>query len=285
MISQTQINTYINCSKKYYWKYIKQEPPSNKIKLDGLIIGKVLHQIIEYYITYKSNPYEVFKLIFFQNIPQECFDTEKELNGEDIINFMIKHLLPDYNHFINKRTEQLKIKINEYPALFDICVALWQELKLFVDDLLKEYINIMPEIEIFYNDIHGFVDIMAVDKKMDDVIIDFKFKRQEKETKKAIQDLLYSWIIWKNKNVIPVFEYINVIYDLKGRSGVKINRIKMQASLDDMALIEEYIYNFKKGIKYQIFLRNMDSFLCSPDYCEYYNICIKGGINEGKEKI
>ncbi len=288
MISQSQINCYINCSKKYQYKYILKLEPSNETFPENLIIGKLLHKIIEIFISEGVEPSDehLFK-IFIEEIPNYCFkiDYEKIKNflkdvftydQKKIFNFLFNTLKEKYLYLIENRDEKLKTKTNTYLSIFNVILKIREFILTEIKNgLLNEYVKLETEKQIVFNDLQGFCDLIGYDNDFTTTIIDFKTTKKDYNFNKKIQDILYSYIIFKNTNEIPLFEYIAIKYSNKINDDFSLTRQKISYNENDFEIIEDYLNNFKKGIEAEVFLRNENSFLCSKDYCEYYNECQK----------
>ena len=281
MISPSQISCYINCSKKYYYRYIVKEKSINETNFDGLLIGKTVHEIINYYFRHKKDNYLDYMIwVFFRNIPKYCFTKELDEylyfdnNYNTYIEIMKKYLKPEYHYLIYEKQEFLKTKVNIYSSLLDICKSISQfvinEIK---NGLLSNYINFETEKQIEYNNLHGFCDLIGITKDFQKFIIDFKISKKDYKFQKKVQDMLYSYIIWKSEKQIPIFEYIAIKYSERKLDDIVITRQIFQYNEKDFEIIEDTIENFQKGVENGVFLRNEESFLCSRDYCEYFDIC------------
>ncbi|NMC99816.1 MAG: PD-(D/E)XK nuclease family protein [Bacteroidales bacterium] len=288
MISQSQINCYINCSKKYQYKYILKLKPSNETTPENIIIGKLLHKIIEIFISEGVEPSDDNLIkIFIKELPDFCFkidyekvkDFLKDVFTYDYIkiyDFLLNNLKENYLYLIENRKEELKTKTNIYLSTFNLILKfrdfILTEIK---NGLLNDYVKFETEKQIVFNDLQGFCDLICYDNDFTTTIIDFKTSKRDYKFDKKIQDILYSYIIYKNTNEIPFFEYIAIKYSNKINDDFILTRQKISYNENDFEIIEDFLDNFKRGVEANVFLRNESSFLCSKDFCEYYNECQK----------
>lgn len=288
MISQSRINTYINCSKKYYWKYVKNIKPSNDIRIDGLFIGQYVHKAIENYIktnTY-TNVYVLYEIIQnWEALYNELWSSEKKIyefeDLEKLKEYCKKYMKPDYyTSIFENEIEKLKTKDNIIFGLYETADRISRQVIQEIDNgLLSDIISYQSETQITHENLQGYTDIIGINNDFQKIIIDFNTSKRDYEFKKKIQDLLYCYIIQKTTGEIPIFRYIAIKYNNKNEVIIEITQQDFEYTEKELEQIEEYIDAFQKGISNNVFLRNENSYLCSQDFCEYYNICMlqKGG--------
>lgn len=289
MISQSRINCYINCSKKYYWKYYKNIKPSNDVKIDALFVGQFIHKAIEEYL--KNNIYTSSYILYsvIQNwdiLYNDLWSADKKLyefeNFDNIKEYCKKYMKPGYYQIIYEdEVEPLKTKNNIIFGLFETADKIVKQVIQEINNgLFSDIVKIQTEAHITHDNLQGFTDIIGINDDFKKIIIDFKVSKREYEFKKRIQDLLYCYIIQKTTGEIPIFRYVAIKYNNKNEVTVNITQQDFEYTAKEVLQIEEYIAAFQSGIANNVFLRNENSYTCSEDYCEYYNICMiqKGGL-------
>ncbi|HOV13817.1 MAG TPA: PD-(D/E)XK nuclease family protein [Spirochaetota bacterium] len=301
-ISVSQLNCYNNCSEQYNRRYVLKEKVSNLTKIDGLLIGSAFHKFIEEYFSEVliANYEKHFFNTLFENINQgklEIIDKEAKdfvvakfldykmrnyIVYDEIIDNLEKVLtLDDYQTFL--------IGYKERPSLLKI----FNNLTLFFlqnkSNILKDVVFNDTEQDFSYTFerygksfvLNGILDFTGVyqDKP---IIIDWKTGKRawniNDVTKK--QDIIYSYMFWKRKGVIPLFRY--VIFSYSDKTGeVKHQIFDIQYTEKQLLEVERIIHSIARGINEKVFFKNEGGWMCSQDYCEYYKSCqeYKNGID------
>lgn len=308
-ISVSQINLYKACSEKYRKKYINKEEQSNFTNIENLLIGSAF----DYYITNRlqgdkevikdyANNYFYWKLVelikehkleinesnydwFFNNWYRLNYSIDDLDIGE--VNELLNGLLSyeDYEKLISGYEEELKTGPVKRPGYFELFQNLINYYHLHENEILKnldiEYIQ--EEVEYSFErygkniNLLGFLDLRGHYSDNKNIFIrDWKVYKKSKNINdiQADQDLIYSWLVWKNTGVIPIFEYCCFIFSVK-TGEIKHQLFSIQHSEITLNEFERVIYDVIRGINQKVFYKNESSWLCSSNYCEYYNECQK----------
>ena len=256
-ISVSKINTYLNCPRQFDLKYIRKIPASNETKKDNIAIGLAFHKTIDYF----------FKI-------GEWLDTFSATLNE----IGVKE--EEMQEFYAKKEKQLKNSTKILPSTYEIYRNLWSFFYDKFKDFKKEEILTEMKIEFNFNkkyDFNGIIDYYDFEKNQ---IVDWKTAKRAWNEKDVIktQDLIYSYIIYEQTKKIPIFKYFVFVYSEMGEISLQSFEIThTKESINEAkTLLKETIKNIEK----KVFFKNTNSFLCSKDYCEWYDLC------EGyKEKI
>jgi len=276
LISQSKINLYLSCSKKYFYKYIERREPSNATNIKNLFLGLFVHKAIEQFIRNKKI---IFVDILYDTLKEkDLFLTEIEDLREypaKFFEFIKKNMKNEYyTQIFEQKIEELKTKTNIYPSTFDIAKTISEEVIKYCQNLFKNFVKIETEKRLEFGNILGYLDILAITDDFQQIILDFKTTKKEPTIQKKIQDILYSWLVYKLTNEIPKFKYIYIKYTEKEPITCEIKEFDLEYKEKDFEIIEDLLENFKKGVENNVFLRNEGSFLCNSEYCEFYNYCL-----------
>ena len=121
----------------------------------------------------------------------------------------------------------------------------------------------------------GYLDLRGEHLDTQEIVIrDWKVTKRKKNIKQiqSDQDLIYTWVIWKQTGKIPVFEYFYFIVSEK-TGNIQHQKFIINHTQENLQEFEKYIYDTIRGINQTVFYRNESSWLCSSNYCEYYNNC------------
>lgn len=301
-ISVSQLNCYNNCSEQYNRRYVEKQKTSNLTKIDGLLIGSAFHKFVEEYFSevLTANLEKHFFNCLFDNISQGKIEiTDKEAKDfvvakfldfkmqnyicyDEIVDDLEKCLtLDDYQTFLIGYIEKLKTGDKERPSLLKIYNNLVQyflanQKSIMQDVALKESEESFNYIFERYGkefNINGILDYVGTynDKP---IIIDWKTGKRawsENDVMKK-QDIIYSYLYLKKRDVIPLFRY--VVFSYSDKTGdVKHQIFDIQYTEKQLLEVERMIHSIARGINERVFFKNEGGWMCSQDYCEYYKDC------------
>lgn len=310
-LSVSQLNLYQNCGELYYRRYVDKQKAFNLTKIDGLLLGSAFHKFIEEF--YKSTPVENSDKYFFDELFSNISHNKLEIIDKDAKEFAVAKFVDmriseekDYHNLIddlekvftldNYQTiltgyiETLKTGDKERPSLYKI----FQNL---VSYFLDNYSEILQGIELSTSEedfnftferygkefnITSRMDFTGINKDGVPVVIDWKTTKRswnEADVMKK-QDIVYSYLYWKRKGVIPLFRYVVFVYSDK-TGEIKHQIFDIQYTEKQLMEVEKMIHSIARGVNEKVFIKNESSFLCSSDYCEYYKDC--QGYKDGVE--
>ncbi len=300
-ISVSQLNCYNNCSEQYNRRYVLRESVSNLTKIDGLLLGSAFHKFLESYFfgDLSVNYNKFFYDCLFENITSgklEIIDPDakkyalakyldmklKNVIIYDFIQDFEKVLtLEDYQRLLTGYIETLKTGDKERPSLLKI----YENLTLYFvknkQDLLKDVIFSDAEQDFSFKferygkefQINGILDFTGFYQEKP-IIIDWKTSKRAWNENDAMkkQDIIYSYLFWKRKNIIPLFRY--VVFSYSDKTGdVKSQVFDIQYTEKQLLEVERLIHSIARGINEKVFFKNESGWMCSQDYCEYYKDC------------
>lgn len=291
-ISVSQINSYLNCPYQYFLKYIDKDKPSNFIRIDNLLLGNAFHKYIQKYL--KNIPIENIEDIFYtellfliennkiDGINEFALNEYKEKKEKDIFEKILKK--EDFDFFIKGYSEMLKTKTVERPSLLTIyknLVTFFQEKKSeILQDIEIIDIECIKTVSFKKNKkrniyIKAVFDVFGFSKKLNKyIIIDWKTgsKKWSGENSLKRQDVIYSYLSKKIYDEIPLFFYYIFVYSTS-TGEIKLQKIKIQHNEDALQIVENDIKDIEASIKKGIFYKNDSSWICSRDYCEFFDGC------------
>lgn len=119
-LSPSAIITYLQCSLRFYFRYVMQLPEADEVKeeIDGMIFGNIFHDTME--ALYKPFVGRVLNKIDVDNIQKNRLLIENEISRK-----IAK------NYFIEKEENARNIKLEGKTLLF------FENIKTYIDQLLK----------------------------------------------------------------------------------------------------------------------------------------------------
>lgn len=258
-ISQTQINTLLGCPARYEFKYIQRNQATNPVDATGLIVGQIVHKLVEN--NFDKTLTEIIFSQVFSGIGNNFF------------------MLGDEMYTKENYQKLREVKIQGVPFLEFI----FQVAKVF-----RQEIPIMgvSEKEVVIKDDEDIKIIMDFYDESSHTIFDFKTGQRSWNISELpkVQDLLYSYVLWKETGAIPRFIYLVAIYSFK-TGKIKLQKFKIQHT--EVALMEfgkeiKKIFAIKKQ---KIFLKNSSNWLCNEKFCEFYNYCQQSVKNISIEEM
>ena len=290
-LSPSAVNTYLNCSLRFYFRYVAELPEQDEIseEIDGKIFGSIFHDVVD--ALYHPFVGKVVSKTDLENLKKDKISIDNEVRKK-----IAKHYFRQKEHEVKQVVlegktllihENLKTYLNR---LFDIDMEI-APFKLI--SLEQKYIS---EINLGSNGENTTIFIGGTVDRMDSVnenlrIIDYKtgtvkytnfstieelFVHQPKDAKKEIlQALIYSWIYSQQtsrENIVPgIYGLRNFFIDkfdpyIKfNKSEFKFHEIKAEFEENLLDLVTE-IYSTQNKFTQTPHLAN-----CS--YCPYREIC------------
>lgn len=286
-LSPTAINTYLNCSLKFYYKYVVKLPEPEEIKeeIDGVVFGNIFHHTLEE--LYKPFVGRVIEKSHIEKVLKDRVWLENEVR---------KHIAIDY---LKKKTP-LKSKIElqgKTLLIFENAITYLNQLLRIDRDLAPFTILSLEQkykrvIRIANKDVFVGGDIDRVDRKDSTIrALDYKtgnvksmtfkqlgelFERDAREPKKEIlQALIYSWGLKQNNSTEDVKA---AIYPLRSLFSDKFSaEIKMNSKeFEFTEIAEEFEHELKSLVaeiysEQNVFTQTIHEKKC--EYCAYNTIC------------
>ncbi len=308
-VSVSQLNLYKSCPEKYKRKYIIKEPSSNFTNIENLLLGSAFDNYVSTRLQGDKEIIKNYTVNFFywklvELIKNDMLDIDKEnsegflkawdslnysvkdLNIEETKNLLIKVLtVKDYLRLIEGYDEELKSGFVKRPSFLQIYQNLINYYhaneELIIEEIEIEGIQekIEYSFERYNKDVNllGYLDLRGHYTNNENIFIrDWKISKKSKsiESIQSDQDLIYTWMVWKQTGQIPIFEYYYFIFSEK-TGEIKHQFFLIQHSENTLNDFEKYIYEAIRGINQKVFYKNETSWLCSASYCEYYYNCQK----------
>lgn len=290
-LSPSAINTWLQCSLRFYFRYVMQLPEPDELKeeIDGMIFGNIFHDTME--ALYK--PF-VGKTV---NRP----DIENILQDKALIENEIKKKIA--KNYFKEKEESAKKVILEGKTLL-----IYENIKTYLNQLLKVDMELAPftlagleenfktlvEIEVNGTttkiNIGGKIDridrvngkLRVLDYKTGNVksmsfkAVDELFKRGVKEPKKEVlQAMIYTWVlseITKETDIQPVIYSLRELF--REKFNPKITWAQREFSFPELK--EGFVAELKSLLTEIYSAEN--SFVQTPHaehckYCPYKSIC------------
>lgn len=258
-ISYSQIFTYLNCSLKYRFMYVEQQP-AESISI-ALPFGTAVHAALEHYYRFYQEKgvvvgLEAIHRVFTDKITQDIDRT--------VAPILYKKTTP------NKETavEMGKALLNTFHAECDLTdfevVAVEQPLSANLYSENKEAMDmkIIGVVDLILRDAHG--NIIAVDNKT-------AAKPYAQETVDNDDQLTcYSYLLASNKYVLPMAD-VHCRYDvLRKLKTPKMEIYPTIRTRQQRRRFAKLAVAVLKGIDARVFMPNR-SWLCSD--CQFSTIC------------
>lgn len=248
--SYSQLTTFLRCQKQYEYRYIKRvRSPANL----NLLRGSAYHNAVAYGYSHLTSDRKLPPLQELLNIYSDTWDdgmvgksTDEE--GSDI------------------RLPKIIVGDKDPGQVKDMGITL----------LTKYYNEIMPDVlpeqveARKMREFHG-IHLIAYMDVIDwhGTVIDHKTVSRAKSPADIINDIQSSFYgIVLGKDSID-FEFHEAI----DKSSPEIRVVAFKKTADDLAWCGDIIVSAWKQIHMGIFIPNPTSYLCSSDYCGYYQAC------------
>lgn len=290
-LSPSAINTYLQCSLRFYFRYAVGLPEPDEVKeeIDGMIFGNIFHDTIE--TLYKPFEGKVLNKFDLESIQKNRILIENEIRKQ------IAH-----HYFKEKRTNRKTVILEGKTIL------IYENIKTYLNQLLKVDKNIAPftmvsleqkyqtAFEIILNETQTTIHIGGKIDRVDCVngvtrVLDYKtgnvesfsfkeiedlFERDAKKPKKEIlQALIYTWALAENtgnNEIQPVIYSLKELFKDKFSPNIKHNRNDF--SLPELK--EDLVSNLKELVSeiystQNVFTQTEHTDKCN--YCAYKKIC------------
>jgi CRISPR/Cas system-associated exonuclease Cas4 (RecB family) len=290
-LSPSAINTYLQCSLRFYFRYVMQLPEPDELKeeIDGMIFGNIFHDTME--ALYKPFVSKVINRSDIENIQKNKVLIENEIRKKIAKNYF------------KQKEEDTKKVILEGKTLL-----IYENIKTYLNQLLQVDMDLTPftliSLEEKYKttlevDINGIKTNINIGGKIDRVdrvngkirVLDYKtgyvkstsfkavdelFKRDVKDPKKEVlQAMIYTWILSELTNEIDFHPAIYSLRDLfKENFNPEITWAQHDFSFTELK--EDFVTELKSLLT-EIY-STQNSFVQTPHiehckYCAYKTIC------------
>jgi len=290
-LSPSAINTYLQCSLRFYFRYVMALPEPDEVKeeIDGMIFGNIFHDTIE--ALYKPFEGKVLNKFDVENIQKNKFSIENEIKKQIGI------------HYFKEKASNKKPIILEGKTLL-----IFENIKTYLNQLFKVDQNITPfsllslekkyksSCEVNLNEKPITIHIGGTIDRVDRVneitrVLDYKtgnvkyfsfstieelFERDEKEPKKEIlQALIYSWALSEELNKTDIQPAIYSLRKLFNKNfSPNIEWKNHDFSFQELE--NELLINLKELVAEIYSNKNIFSQTVHVDkckYCAYKKIC------------
>jgi RecB family exonuclease len=290
-LSPSAINTYLQCSLRFYFRYVIQLPEPDELKeeIDGMIFGNIFHDTME--ALYKPFVGKVIRRSDIENIQKNKVLIENEIRKK-----IAK------NYFKQKEEDTKKVIIEGKTLL------IYENIKTYLNQLLQVDMELTPftlvsledsyktNLEIEVNGKKTFVNVGGKIDRVDKVngklrVLDYKtgyvkstsfkavdelFKRDAKDPKKEVlQAMIYTWVLSELTNEIDFHPAIYSLRDLfKEKFNPEITWTQHDFSFSELK--EDFVTELKSLLTEIYSTEN--SFVQTPhlehcSYCAYKTIC------------
>jgi CRISPR/Cas system-associated exonuclease Cas4 (RecB family) len=290
-LSPSAINTYLQCSLRFYFRYVMQLPEPDEVQeeIDGMIFGNIFHDTME--ALYKPLIGKTVTRDVIQNISKNKVLIENEVHKKIAKNYF------------REKEGSTKTVVLEGKTLL-----IYENIKTYLAQLFKVDIGFAPftlvsleekyktQMEIAINGVDMPINIGGKIDRIDRVngslrVLDYKtgnvksksfkevgdlFIKDLKDPKKEVlQAMIYSWILWNHLNETNIKPGIYSLKDLfKDNFNPEINWENHDFSFSELKA------DFETGLKIlleeiyspnNIFVQTPHVEHCS--YCAYKTIC------------
>ena len=289
-LSPSAINTYLQCSLRFYFRYVMQlpEPDDLKEEIDGMIFGNIFHDTME--ALYKPFAGKVMNRSDIENIQKNKVLIENEIRKKIAKNYF-------------REEEDTKKVILEGKTLL-----IYENIKTYLNQLLKVDMELTPftlinleekfktELEIEVNGIKTKINVGGKIDRVDRVngktrVLDYKtgyvkstvfkeveelFARNLKDPKKEVlQAMIYTWILSVNSKET---DFQPAIYGLRNLFKDNYNHdVRWDKHGFSFSELKEDFVSELKSLLTEIYSTE-NSFVQTPHlehckYCAYKSIC------------
>jgi CRISPR/Cas system-associated exonuclease Cas4 (RecB family) len=290
-LSPSAINTYLQCSLRFYFRYAVGLPEPDEVKeeIDGMTFGNIFHDTME--TLYKPFVGKVMNKQDFETIRKNKVLIENEIRKQ------IAH------HYFKEKNKSSKKVILEGKT-----VLIFENIKTYLNQLLKIDQSFAPftmtgleeqhqgALTVNLNNLPATIYVGGRIDRIDRVngttrILDYKtgnvetlkfkeidelFERDSKKPKKEIlQALIYTWAITQTsaiKNVLPVIYVLKNLF--KDKFEPEIVWDKHNFSFDEL---KDDLENYLKELVAEIYspenLFTQTQYTDKCKYCPFKKIC------------
>lgn len=247
--SYSQLSTFLRCQKQYWYRYIEHvRSPSNL----NLLRGNSYHNAVAYGYSHLINrrlpPLQELLNIYSDTWDDGIRGNSTDEDGTDIK--LPKIIIGD------KNPGQIK------DAGIILLTKYYNEI---MPNVLPEEVETRKTREFNYIHLIAYMDVID----WHGTVIDHKTVSRAKSPADIVNDIQSSFYgIVLGKNSID-FEFHEAI----DKSSPEIRVIPFTKNADDLAWCGDIIKAAWKQIHMGLFVPNPTSYLCSPEYCGYYQAC------------
>lgn len=245
--SHSLINSYLDCARKTYYRYVEQIPSPRS---GALIKGSAIDEAANYDLTQKMDTKEDIDLESFLEFTEDAFRQEVDKSGgTDNIDWGRSNARHDLDAALRMGKAWLQ---GLAPAIVPTTVQGF-------------YTKELPSGRQFvgYTDFEGYIDGTAA-------IGDNKTARRRMNSEEADKDLQPSSYAWL-KDEPSDFAFMRVV-DLKSAPVPEI--VWTDRSEGDIAWYGELVDTVEKAWEAGIFPPNPRSFMCGPTKCPFWERCM-----------
>jgi len=259
-ISYSQVWTYLNCSLRYYFQYVRGLDRQHTSI--ALIFGSAMHKALERYYKDIMESRPVPELSALQAVLEEYLESEI---AQSKIPVLYKKDTPDKAQAIDlgkNMLEQVYSKL--VPEAGHIVAGVEVPLAAHLVNTQGNAIDMV---------LTGFVDLVLLDTNMQPIVIDFKTAKQSKAQSTADEDLqmsAYHYLMTENGYAHPdrpLECQFHVFRKLKKPKLETVTTYRTQAHRTRLIKLFNAVL---AGIEHQVYIPNK-GWLCSD--CAYSNAC------------
>jgi putative RecB family exonuclease len=258
-ISHSQIFTYLNCSLKYYYQYVKHRP-SERISI-ALPFGSAIHSAIEmYYRSLKNrNQLEPLKAIWERF--EDCLDIDLSCTDIPVI---YKKDLPDRSGAVAMGKAMLEAfyETIDLSGLEIVDVEMPLSATLYTDNGQPTDFKLL-----------GVIDLLLMDENRELIVVDNKTAAKPMAQSTADDDnqmTAYSYLLASNKYVFPTAP-VKCRFDLLRKlKKPKVEYVYTSRTAADRKRFAKISNAVLAGIDAQIFMP-MKSWMCGD--CSHSRSC------------
>jgi CRISPR/Cas system-associated exonuclease Cas4 (RecB family) len=247
-LSYTQIDTYLNCPRKYNYIYV--EKPERLPGSVAMILGKSVHEVLARILARKMDGRKYDRQVIHKLIKESRVKLRKELS--DIAKLI-----------------GLPININEASRQHDALIEKW------CLDILPEFEPTAVEAKV-EAEIAGYPFIMYIDAiHADKRVVDWKVTTSMKNKYQVAGSLQLS--IYCMGTGMREVAFGSLIRPREGKEAnwkPRIEVVKGTRNMGELRWAEEVIGGAIEGIANSYYpVCGTDNFLCSAKYCDFWPIC------------
>ena len=258
-ISNSQINTYLNCSLKYRFHYVEHRPPE-RISIN-LPFGSAIHSAIEMYYQSLKNKGRIEPLKAIVGRFEDCLSLDLDHTKVPVI---YKKDMPD-------RAGAMAMGKSILEAFYE---------NVDLDD--KEIVDVeLPLSASLYSDerqltefkLFGIIDLLLMDENHELIVVDNKTAAKPMAQSTADDDsqmTAYSYLLAANKFIFPTAP-VKCRFDLLRKLQTpKIEHVHTSRTAQNRRRFAKIASAVLAGIDARIFMPT-PSWMCGD--CQYSNVC------------
>jgi putative RecB family exonuclease len=259
-ISYSQAWTYLNCSLRYYFQYVRGlERQHTSI---ALIFGSAMHKALERYYAdimdgIPPTDLNLLKTVFTEYLTSEITRSK--------IPVLYKKDTPDETQAINLGHNMLEATYDNLPLSPGFMVAgVEVPLAAYLVDTNGHPIDMM---------LTGIVDLVILDTNMQPIVIDFKTAKQSKAQSAADEDIqmsVYHYLMAENGYSDPDKPLECQFHVFRKLKKPKLETVTTFRNQSHRAKLIKLLNSVLAGIEHQVFIPNK-GWLCGD--CAYSEAC------------